>query len=294
MKRYTNLFFILLALALFVAVGISCPSLAEDYIYAGKPTAEKMVLIDSIPEGGYSSETTPHSKVEKPFYISSSEVAYGEWYEVYQWAIKNGYAFPGFTSPGYNSVTPDDWKSRTHEHPVVEITLEKAVVWCNAISEKEGLTPVYEYEGRVIKKISSASSFAIKKISVNETADGYRLPSEAEWEYAAKGGKDFKYSGSDNIEKVAVYKEKGLRVFATQPIFSKEPNDYGLYDMSGNIMEWCFDNWWNIDEYVYALRGGSFMSEEDDCAITARHWDSVSAVPKEHTYGFRVARSATK
>lgn len=122
-----------------------------------------------------------------------------------------------------------------------------------------------------------------RKISAY-TGKEYTLPTEAQWEYAAKGGKKsqgYKYSGSDDIDQVAWYLNNSNG--KTHPVGTKRANELGIYDMSGNVWEWCSD----IDEcgLYRALRGGSFI-DNDDCSVSKR--SEFSPVNCSYLIGFRV------
>ena len=131
-----------------------------------------------------------------------------------------------------------------------------------------------------------------------QTGKNYRLPTEAEWEYAAKGGQDYKYAGSDNIGSVAwYYYNSGEK---THPVGQKIANGYGLYDMRGNVWEWCSD-WYDEDYYKNSpsnnpngassgrhrvLRGGSWYYIDLTCRVAFRLHYFPSG--RSNYYGFRL------
>ena len=127
--------------------------------------------------------------------------------------------------------------------PVEGISWYDAIYFCNELSRLSGFTPVYSMNGETdVKKWNyTPHSKAVLKgeIDYNPYADGYRLPTIEEWRYAAKGGQNYKYAGSDNMNEVSwnAY-NSGEK---NHPVAQKRPNGYGLYDMSGNVCEWVWD-----------------------------------------------------
>lgn len=177
--------------------------------------------------------------------------------------------------------------------PVELVSWYDAVYFCNKLSAKCGLTPVYAVDGEPdVGKWGYAphKSEEIKgTVSQNENADGYRLPKVEEWRYAAKGGQKFKYSGSDNLNEVGWYRNNSGE--KTHPVAQKKPNDYGLYDMSGNVEEWCWDSRPNDSRERYYC-GGSWFYIADYCKVDYEGW--CSAYGTGISLGFRIVRSTGK
>ncbi len=189
------------------------------------------------------------------------------------------------------------------EPPVYHVSWYDALVYCNLRSINEGLAPCYSIGGKTnpsewagimtgsygkpLGPDSNASSW--DNVTVDTSKNGYRLPTSAEWERAAKGGPandSFRYSGSNSIGSVAWYSSNSdNRTHFTE---MKAPNSLGLYDMTGNVAEWCWDKSASSSARVY--RGGSFSSSTTDCRITSKKSSSPSS--RLYTVGFRIVRKA--
>ncbi len=210
------------------------------------------------------------------FRIGRCEVTYGEWEAVKASSSDNGYDLGGVgRGSGVN-------------FPVHSVSWEDAVKWCNAKSEMEGLSPVYYRNGAVFR--SGASDRWGNDVVISTFANGYRLPTEAEWEWAARGGvasAGYTYSGSNILNDVGWYNANPGG--GTKTIGSKAPNELGLRDMSGNVAEWCWDSY---GAYASLRRflGGSWDSGADDCAVVAR--SGYYSDQRLGHVGFRIVRSA--
>ena len=238
---------------------------------------------------GHKREQPVHKVKVSSFWIATTEVTQRQYFEV---TGKN---------PAY--FTSDRLDNRSENNPVETITWYEAVEFANTLSVKEGLPVCYQ------KKKS--------KITLKPGCSGYRLPTEAEWEYAARANQKTVFAGSDNADEVAWMKSNSAKEKqpkrslswhvgarepdrSTRPVAQKKPNAWGIYDMSGNVTEWIWDTYWIYPgssekrnpshNALRGQRGGSFMSKPELVRIAARtaHMRNV----KYKFLGMRLVRSA--
>jgi formylglycine-generating enzyme required for sulfatase activity len=193
------------------------------------------------------------------------------------------------TQGQYRAVTgqnPSHFKG-SDELPVEQVSWNDAIAFCNKLSEREGLKPYYSLDG-----------------AVQPGGEGYRLPTEAEWEYACRAGSTTRFSFGDDAASVGEYAwYAGNSGSKTQPVGQKRPNAWGLYDMHGNVWEWCWDGY---DESYYRQspvadpggpaqaagrvdRGGSWRRSPRFCRSANR--SRLAPRNRNSRLGFRVARA---
>ena len=195
-------------------------------------------------------------------------------------------------------IPPSDENRGRGNFPVINVTWWDAVEYCNWLSKSAGLPEAYDDDGNLLDS-SGHQTTDVSKVG------GYRLPTEAEWEYASRGGKKsegHKYSGSEDADEVAWYCDNsGIK---THEVGSKAPNELGIHDMSGNVWEWCSD-WYEEDYYRYSpnvnpynaegdcervMRGGSVGLNETFARVT--HRDYLEPSSAGDAVGFRICRTA--
>lgn len=236
-------------------------------------------------DDGTGDEKPVHGVYLEEFYVGQKEVTLSEWRAVYTWATQNGY---GFTTTG---------SGKSGTHPVQSVNWYDAVKWCNAKSELSGLGPCYRADGSIYRTGQSTPT-------CDWTASGYRLPTEAEWERAARGGQSgqrfpwgaiinhdhanyrgttFPYEAPQQTGFHPTYETDGQPF--TSPPGRFAANGYGLFDAAGNVNEWCWD-WFSTNYYsdssaslsphgpdngtYRVFRGGSWEYTADGCRVSCR------------------------
>jgi formylglycine-generating enzyme required for sulfatase activity len=229
-----------------------------------------------------------HTEVNS-FYIGKYQVTQDEWREVMTDNLNGINASPSGFSSG---PVAGDVQGR---RPVESVSWYDVLVFCNRLSMREGLEPAYSINGSTNPNDWATSQSAIwDTVIIVDGSNGYRLPTERQWEFAAKGGTQlanytgaatdtyFIYSGSDNVDLVAWH--YGNSPSGTREVGRLDANELGLHDMSGNVWEWC----WDLVGVNRVLRGGSWISEASFARSAGR--DFYWPYGRGYDDGFRLVR----
>jgi len=262
--------------------------------------------------------------VNETGYITLAEkIGYADWYDEENniFHTKKG---ANWRNTGFN---------QEEDHPVVNICWYDAIKYCNWLSKKCGLKEVYNIH-EVKKDLDNENIYDSNKpiwiTKVNWKANGYRLPTEAEWEYAARScGKEVRFAWGNELfpefngkkhanvadesfklkfDKSVIFRRYGIKYIPyndgyifTSPVDEFEPNELGIYDMTGNVWQWCWDWKGEYNNKIVTnpkgvnngnsriLRGGSFFANDDSCSVWIRGANNPSF--SSICYGFRITRN---
>ncbi len=279
----------------------------------------EVVDIAKIPEGfvlvpagnfqmgsieGYDDNKPVHEvTITKPFYMGKYEVSQAE-YEKYC---------------SYGENKPSSKYGDGDNYPAYFVSWYDALVYCNKRSMAEGLTPCYSINDSTDPakwgELPTAEDDPLREtwnaVVCDWNANGYRLPTEAEWEYAARAGDktvaSLTYSGTSDENELGKYAwYDSNSTIKTHEVGTKLPNAFGLYDMSGNVFEWCWN--WHTDSYnaeaeggsnptgassgsKRVSRGGGLDGDSGNCAVSYRY-NSSPNLRQGYSLGFRVVRAS--
>ena len=211
---------------------------------------------------------------------------------------------------------PRDKKWPSLTLPISRVSWLEALLFCNKLSESEGLEPVYNLPPAVLESssylIARERKEFVQQVSMNQNANGYRLPTEAEWEYAARAGRSQTFSGGYDYESVAWLQENSEN--RSHPVGQKQSNQWGLFDMSGNVWEWCWEGFESIQVEIERFnrrkgrvtvnpvgaesglermsRGGGWSESKDFAYLAFRHREE--AIHPAWDQGFRIVRTLSE
>lgn len=268
---------------------------------------ENLKYTDTVDvQGGTYNRTANIIHTVSDFSIGKYEVTYELWYSVHAWAINNGYNFENEGIEGNDGIPGVSPTLEARYEPVTSINWQDTLVWCNAYSDLNGLTPVYRNKlGGIIKDSRTSNASECHNVQPDWNANGYRLPTVAERDFVHIGGnlsKNYIYSGSNTITESGWYLDNSNG--KTHTVGEKVANELGLYDLSGNVFEICYDyfgmmipiepgSYTNftgpVDGYYRARIGGSW----DDYQAGLKRFDKamIDSLTIFSNTGFRVVKS---
>ncbi|MCL2175165.1 MAG: formylglycine-generating enzyme family protein [Treponema sp.] len=237
------------------------------------------------------------------FFMAKYETTRQLWHTIQVWAEANGYSFQ-------NKINAPSESNKNL--PISNINWRDAIVWCNAYSEMAELEPVYYHNETIIRDSRNVNSSACDNAVMNKNKNGYKLPTEIEREYAARGGDPgkadwmFLFSGSNNADDVAWH--HGNSAYTIKYVGTKSANRLGIYDLSGNVQEWGW-GWMNynivsdadtpIDGEIYSSRfnqmpmAGGGVGSNITMSCAADRWGYITNY-KDAYVGFRVVRTCSE
>ena len=306
MKKQARQIVIAAVAAAVVLSVVGCRTSTDDLDPPGPPApTDSFVLVEGgtfrLGEAlgawaGTNNDVTPVSNVTvSSFWMSPHLVTQGEWYDVMG---DRPSFFDGTNDWGGNTVSPEfNWRNL----PVERVSWRDVLAYANLLSMAAGLTPAYEIDGSTDPADWGNVGAHWDSVSIVPGSTGYRLPTEAQWEFAAKGGNepgDYTFSGSDDPLAVAWHSaNSGSR---TREVGGLAANALGLYDMSGNVWEWVWD-WWGAytsedktdptgasSGSSRVIRGGSWHFSAVHALSVFRFYDSPSS--RNFLLGFRLVR----
>ncbi|MBN1969460.1 MAG: SUMF1/EgtB/PvdO family nonheme iron enzyme [Candidatus Delongbacteria bacterium] len=266
------------------------------------PASQIFVQGGTFPMGdhydeGSEDEKPVHNITLSDYYIGKNEVTQAEW----------EYIMTGNT----NGITPTPSAYIGSNYPVGRVRWYDIMVFCNRKSIKFGLTPVYSMNDSTNPDdwgiVPNDNNPSWNSIECDWSANGYRLPTEAEWEYAARGGihhtDNYRYSGCSYVSELDNYSWNRLNsMYGPEDVGTKQPNQLGIYDMSGNNSEWCWDGFSSTYyrnspsdnphgpmSSLRVVRGGSFGSYLDYLRVAKRY--NLTPYETNPSLGFRPVRA---
>ncbi|HNZ07561.1 MAG TPA: formylglycine-generating enzyme family protein [Candidatus Cloacimonadota bacterium] len=273
--------YLIFSLSLMLLLVGSCYKYDNPFDPDGEPVAPGMIAV----QGGTFNNGTSDVTISS-FYIDKYELT------------QAGYQAVMGTNPSYFTGVTNG--------PVEQVSWFNAIEYCNRRSLQEGLNPCYSYGTFGSNPDNwpggwNTSNTNHTNVSCNWSANGYRLPTEMEWMFAARGGNqthNYTYSGSNNLNEVGWYGENSGST--THPVGTKQPNELGLYDMSGNVWEWVWDIYGSYPSGAQTDphgatsgsnrvgRGGSWGNDAAYCTVSSRY--NLNATSGYNFMGFRCVR----